>query len=101
MSETPLTYKDATISQDKAKWKVAMEAEMKSLEDNSVWDLVSLPAGCKTVGSKRVFKQKTGPDCSVEHFKARLVAQGCNQQYGRDYDETFCTVVSKNLYVFY
>ncbi len=93
VSETPITYKDATISPDKAKWKAAMEAEMKSLEDNSVWTLVNLPSGCKTVGSKWVFKQKTGPDGSVERFKARLVAQGYNQQYGRDYDETFCPVV--------
>ena len=67
-----------------------METEMKSLNENDVWDLVELPPGRKVVGSKWVFKKKTD---SVQRFKARLVAQGYTQKYGTDYDETFCPVV--------
>ena len=36
---------------------------------------------------------KTGADGSVQRYKARLVAQGFTQQYGTDFDETFCSVV--------
>ena len=61
-----------------------MQAEMDSLAQNDVW---------KVVGSKWVFKKKVGADGKVEHFKARLVAQGFTQKYGDDYDETFCPVV--------
>ena len=93
LTGTPITLKDATVSSDKEKWKAAMDSEMRSLQDNDVWDLVELPPGRKTVGSKWVFKKKTGADGTVERFKARLVAQGFTQKYGMDYDETFCPVV--------
>ena len=66
---------------------------MTSLQENEVWDLVKLPAGRKTVGSKWVYKIKTGADGSVQRYKARLVAQGFTQKYGTDFDETFCPVV--------
>ncbi len=70
-----------------------MDKEMESLQYNDVWDLVELPAERKIVGSKWVFKKKTGADGTVERYKTRLVAQGYTQKYGMDYDETFCPVV--------
>ena len=65
-----------------------MDTEMTSLRENHVWDLVNLPVGKKTIGSKWVYKVKTGADGSVQRYKARLVAQGFTQQYGTDFDET-------------
>ena len=72
-----------------------MQTEMKSLKDNDVWELVELPASKKAVGSKWVYKIKTGPDGTPERYKARLVAQGFTQKFEStsDYDETFCLVV--------
>ena len=70
-----------------------MKDELKSLQKNDVWELVKLPNGRKTVGSKWVFKEKIGADGSIECYKARLVAQGYLQQRGLDYDETFSPVV--------
>ena len=93
LADEPTSYKEATSSSDKSKWKKAMESEMKSLKENNVWDLVELPPGRKPVGSKWVYKVKTGADGKVERYKARLVAQGYTQKYGTDYDETFCPVV--------
>ena len=70
-----------------------MKAEIDSLHDNLVWDLVQLPEGRKSVGSKRVFKVNTNADGSVERCKARLVALGYSQKEGLGYDKTFSTVV--------
>ena len=92
-ADEPTTLKDIDKSNEKRKWRLAMKAELNSLAQNDVWDLVPLPPGKKTVGSKWVFKKKTGADGKVERFKARLVAQGFTQRYGDDYDETFCPVV--------
>ena len=81
-------------------WKLAqqetskeMESAMKSLSDSDVWDIVPLPTEKKAVGSKWVFKIKTGADGNIEQYKARLVAEGFTLQYGADYDETFSPVV--------
>lgn len=91
--EEPTTVTEALTSQKKVKWEEAMEAEMRSLQDNDVWELVELPKDRKPVGSKWVFKVKTNEDGDVERYKARLVAQGFMQVKGADYDETFCPVV--------
>jgi len=58
----------------------AMEDELASMKKNGVWDLVDLPAGCKTVGCKWVFKTKRNANGEVERYRARLVAKGYNQR---------------------
>ena len=79
--EEPATVKEAFSSREKDEWEKAMEMEMQSLRDNDVWELVEPPKDRKVVGSKWVFKVK--PDNGhVEHYKARLVAQGYTQQKG-------------------
>lgn len=93
LPKEPLSVEEALSSPEKEKWKGAMASEMKSLQENDVWELVHLPEGQKALGSKWVYKVKTGVDGSIERYKARLVAQGYQQKYGTDYDQTFCPVV--------
>ncbi|GJT94397.1 retrotransposon protein, putative, ty1-copia subclass [Tanacetum coccineum] len=88
----PTSYKVAMLDSESNKWIDAMNAEMQSMIDNMVWVLVDLPANCKTVGSKWLFKIKTDMYGNVHTYKARLVAKGYTKLYGVDYEETFSPV---------
>ncbi|CAH9137975.1 unnamed protein product [Cuscuta epithymum] len=75
------------------KWRAAMAEEFNALISNHTWDLVPFDAKKNVVGSKWIYKTKYLADGSVERYKARLVAQGFNQQAGIDFTETFSPVV--------
>ena len=53
-----------------------MLEELRALEKNKTWDLVTLPPGKKVVSCKWVFIVKQNPEGKVERYKARLVARG-------------------------
>jgi len=59
--------------------------EMRTLEKNNTWNVMTLPAGKRTVSCKWVFTVKYNSDGSVERYKAMLVAKGFTQTYGMDY----------------
>ncbi|GJY04159.1 retrotransposon protein, putative, ty1-copia subclass [Tanacetum coccineum] len=88
----PTSYKAAMLDSKSNKWIDAMNAEIQSMIENMVWVLIDLPPGCKTVGSKWIFKKKTDMDGIVHTYKARLVAKGYTQLYEVDYEETFSPV---------
>ena len=78
------------------KWRSAVMEELRALEKNNTWDIVSLPNGKNTVDCKWIFTIKYRADGSIERYKARLVARGFTQAYGVDYDETFAPVAKLN-----
>ena len=75
-NDEPETYQDAMVSTDSESWLRAMRSELKSMDDNQVWNLVDLPDGARAVECKWVFQNKTDKDGNVSIFKARLVAKG-------------------------
>ncbi len=89
----PSTLKEALASPQADQWKLAMEEEMKSLEQNETWTLTSLPKGRQTIQNRWVFKLKLDGDGAVRRYKARLVAKGFTQRPGIDFEETFSPVV--------
>ena len=76
----------------------AMNDEMKSMEDNDVWDLVELPKGLKPIGCKWIFKTKRDSNGNVKRYKAHLVAKGFTQKEGINYKETFSPVSTKDTF---
>ncbi|GKC83693.1 retrovirus-related pol polyprotein from transposon TNT 1-94 [Tanacetum coccineum] len=73
-------------------WIVAMQEELNQFIANDVWELVPQPRNMTIIGTKWVFRNKLDENGIVSRNKARLVAQGYNQQEGIDYDETYALV---------
>ncbi|GJS38934.1 putative RNA-directed DNA polymerase [Tanacetum coccineum] len=71
----PPNYRAALSDPKFEKWLKAMNAEMQSMKDNQVWNLVDPPPNCKTVRSKWLFKKKIDMDGNIHTYKARLVAK--------------------------
>ncbi|GJY15611.1 retrovirus-related pol polyprotein from transposon TNT 1-94 [Tanacetum coccineum] len=73
-------------------WIIAMQEELNQFITNDVWELVPQPKNMKIIGTKWVFRNKLDENNVVSQNKARLVAQGYNQQEGIDYDEVYALV---------
>ncbi|GKC40996.1 retrovirus-related pol polyprotein from transposon TNT 1-94 [Tanacetum coccineum] len=73
-------------------WIVAMQEELNQFIANDVWEFVPQPRNMTIIGTKWVFRNKLDENGIVSRNKARLVAQGYNQQEGIDYDETYAPV---------
>ncbi|GKF22040.1 retrovirus-related pol polyprotein from transposon TNT 1-94 [Tanacetum coccineum] len=73
-------------------WVVAMQEELNQFIANDICDLVPLPKNQSFIRTKWVYKNKLDENGIMSRNKARLVAQGYNQQKGIDYDETYAPV---------
>ena len=98
VEDDPINLQQVLQSSKSHKWIDAMKDEMKSMEDNDVWDLIELPKGSKPIGCKWIFKTKRDSNGNVERYKAHLVAKGFTQKEGIDYEEIFSLVFTKNSF---
>ncbi|KAH9671187.1 Integrase catalytic domain-containing protein [Citrus sinensis] len=73
-------------------WIMTMQEELNQFERNNVWELVPNPEHQSIICTKWVFRNKMDESGVVVRNKAKLVAQGYNQEEGIDFDETFAPV---------
>ncbi|GJT70842.1 ribonuclease H-like domain-containing protein [Tanacetum coccineum] len=85
--------KSSFIALKDPNWCNAMYDEYNALVKNGTWILVPRPSDVNLVRSMWLFKHKFHADGTLSRYKARLVANGSNQQHGVDFDETFSPVV--------
>nr|GEY44369.1 copia protein [Tanacetum cinerariifolium] len=69
-----------------------MQDELDQFTRLKVWRLVPRPEGKTFIKTKWIYKNKKDESSLVIQNKARLVAAGCCQEEGIDYDETFAPV---------
>ncbi|GJV98073.1 retrovirus-related pol polyprotein from transposon TNT 1-94 [Tanacetum coccineum] len=74
-------------------WIITMQEELNQFIANDVWELVPQPRNMTIIGTKWVFRNKLDENGIISQNKARLVAQGYNQQESIDYDETCAPLV--------
>ena len=71
---------------------MAIQEELGQFERNKVRTLVPRPTNYPIIGTKWVFRNKMDELGNVVRNKARLLAQGYNQEEGIDFDETFALI---------
>ncbi|GJX51141.1 ribonuclease H-like domain-containing protein [Tanacetum coccineum] len=85
--------KSSFIALKDPNWCNAMYDKYNALVKNGTWILVPRSSDVNLVRSMWLFKHKFHADGTLSRYKARLVANGSNQQHGVDFDETFSPVV--------
>ena len=84
----PPSYRSAVNLDNYDFWKPGIDREHDCLLRNRTWEIVDLKPGMHVLPCKYVFKIKENKP------KVRLVALGCRQVHGIDYNETFAPVVT-------
>ncbi|CAI7866219.1 unnamed protein product [Closterium sp. NIES-53] len=87
------TLKEALESSDAEEWKKATESELKSIEENGMWELVERSEGRKAITSKWLFKIMYDVDDNIEHYKSSLVAKEYQQKEKVEYKKLISPVV--------
>ncbi|CAK9810942.1 Copia protein [Anthophora plagiata] len=90
--ELPNNLTEAIKSKDSENWEKAMAKEITTMNQLGVWKLVQRQEGIKMIKSRWVYSKKQTPGGDIK-YKARLVAVGCNQKLGINYEESFAPVI--------
>ena len=92
-----LMYHEAMMAIDKVEFREAMEIEIKGLELQNTWTIVSrnVPTQLnkKVLPGTWTFKRKRYPDGRIRKYKARFCVRGDKQVVGIDVFETYAPVV--------
>jgi len=93
----PMTYEEAMMSLQLEEWEVAMNEELKNLDNRNTWKILSKSENISYIGSKWVYKVKTDSAGKIIRYRTRVVAQGFSQIKNIDYSESYASVANVSL----
>lgn len=82
MSNDLVHYEEAVTD---ANWRMEMDNEIKSIENNKTWTLVTLRVGCKIIGVRWIYKTNYNEHGVLEKYKTQLVAKRYTHKHGINY----------------
>lgn len=91
----PQSYAEAINCKNRKKWEEAIEEELASHETMKTWKVVKRNPDMRVIKSRWVFSKKESEIDNTVRYKARLVAVGCTQSPGIDFDENYSPVLIK------
>jgi transposase InsO family protein len=91
--DEPKGLKEAMESPEWEEWESAVRSEMEQLHKMGTWILVDKPTDAVPISNRWVFIKKYNKKGDLLKYKGRLVAKGCSQRPGYDYEETYSPVV--------
>ena len=69
-----------------------MQEGLNQFQRSEIWELLPRPSNQRVIGTRWVFRNEMDENGIIVRNKARLVAQGFNQEEWIDYEETFTPV---------
>lgn len=73
-------------------WQEAINSEIESILQNYTWELVDLLLDNKPIVINESFKRNLKIDCTIDRYKAWLIAKGYRQKKGLDYCDKYSLV---------
>ncbi len=96
MVDEPRTYREAAQSAYLKQWEEALGIEYRQLRDTGTIEWVKTPPS-EAIRSLVVYRAKHDGNGNLAKFKAQIVARGCLQVPGHDYNPLF---VSSSVFWF-
>ena len=97
INNDPINYREASESEDRDKWLLAIIKELQSMAENEVWEIVDRPdkeiceKKTNLIDSRWIFKRKETENGEVK-FKARLEIRGFKNKNKYELRETYAPV---------
>ena len=93
VTDKPQTLEEVLSGKDIAKWRLALKLEYHAIQCKKIQTLHKyIEVDSKILRGKLVFKKKRDKDGNILKYKVRWVVRGFEQQYSKDYDQTYAGV---------